>query len=136
MKFQGIFQQRIPPSMQKHQSINVRVLLFDQLESLNSLILHLRPPSFSLVWNRTSSTANNLNQRQTRHQPLDDDETTNEYLLPKTIDEIRQLIQIMSRTDSENVRKIELDLIRTGSQKQVELPRLFLEYNRWHVLGS
>ena len=33
-------------------------------------------------------------------------------LFPKTIEEIRHLIQIMSRTDSEIVRTIELDLIR------------------------
>ena len=96
------------------------------------------------VRNNQTSTNNNSNKRQSRRQPLDDDkllvylrdETTNDYLLPKTIDEIRQLIQIMSRTDSENVRTIELDLIRTGSQKQVELPRLFLECNGLHVLGS
>ena len=96
------------------------------------------------VRNNQTSTNNNSNKRQSRRQPLDDDEllvylrdeTTNDYLLPKTIDEIRQLIQIMSRTDSENVRTIELDLIRTGSQKQGELPRLFLECNGLHVLGS
>ena len=92
------------------------------------------------VRNNNTST----NKRQSRRQPLDDDEllvylrdeTTNEYLLPKTIEEIRQLIQIMSRTDSENVRTIELDLIRSASQKQAELPRLFLECNGLHVLGS
>jgi SET domain len=96
------------------------------------------------VRNNNSSTTNNSNKRQSRRQPLDDvellvylrDETTNEYLLPKTIDEIRQLFQIMSRTDSENMRTIELDLIRTGSQKQAELSRLFLECNGLHVLGS
>ena len=96
------------------------------------------------VRNNPTSTNNNSNKRQSRRQPLDDDEllvylrdeTTNDYLLPKTIDEIRQLIQIMSRTDSENVRTIELDLIRTGAQKQGELPRLFLECNGLHVLGS
>ncbi len=77
-------------------------------------------------------------------QPLDDDELldylrdddTNEYIIPKTVDEIRQLIQIMSRTDSENVRTIELDLIRKSSQKHSELPRLFLECNGLHVLCS
>ncbi|CAF1412778.1 unnamed protein product [Rotaria sordida] len=88
---------------------------------------------------------NNLNQRQNRQQqPLDDDDIldylrdndTNEYIIPKTIDDIRQLIQIMSRTDSENVRTIELDLIKNSSQKQFELPRLFLECNGLHVLCS
>ena len=95
------------------------------------------------VRNNQTSTNNDSNKRQSRRQPLADellvyllDEATNEYLLPKTIEEIRQLIQIMSRTDSENVRTIELDLIRTGSQKQAELPRLFLECNGLHVLGS
>jgi histone-lysine N-methyltransferase SETD2 len=87
---------------------------------------------------------NHLNKRTNRRQPLDDDELidylrdddTNEYIVPKTIEEIRQLIQIMSRTDSENVRTIELDLIRNNSQKQFELPRLFLECNGLHVLCS
>ncbi|CAF1219451.1 unnamed protein product [Adineta steineri] len=87
---------------------------------------------------------NNSNKRQKSRQPLDDDELldylrdddTNEYIIPKTIDEIRQLIQIMSRTDSENVRTIELDLIKNNSQKQFELPRLFLECNGLHVLCS
>ena len=87
---------------------------------------------------------NNSTKRQTRRQAIDDDELieylqddeTNEYIIPKTIEEIRQLIQIMSRTDSENVRTIELDLIRTSSQKHFELPRLFLECNGLHVLCS
>lgn len=87
---------------------------------------------------------NNLNKRQNRRQPLDDDELldylrdddTNEYIIPKTIEEIRHLIQVMSRTDSENVRTIELELIRNGSQKQNELPRLFFECNGLHVLCS
>jgi len=42
----------------------------------------------------------------------------------------------MSRTDSENVRTIELDLIKNSSQKHFELPRLFLECNGLHVLCS
>lgn len=93
----------------------------------------------------TNNTNNNLNKRQNRrNQPLDDDELldylhddeTNEYIIPKTIEEIRQLIQIMSRTDSENVRMIELDLIKNASQKHFELPRLFLECNGLHVLCS
>ncbi|CAF3183154.1 unnamed protein product [Rotaria sp. Silwood2] len=87
---------------------------------------------------------NNLNQRQNRRQPLDDDDIlnylldddTNEYIIPKTIDDVRQLIQIMSRTDSENVRTIELDLIKNSSQKQFALPRLFLECDGLHVLCS
>ncbi|CAF3172330.1 unnamed protein product [Rotaria socialis] len=87
---------------------------------------------------------NNSNQRQNQRQPLDDDEileylvddNTNEYIMPKTVDDIRQLIQIMSRTDSENIRTIELDLIKNSSQKQFELPRLFLECNGLHVLCS
>lgn len=91
-----------------------------------------------------TNTNNNLNEQQNQRQPLDDDEIldylidddTNEYILPRTIDDIRQLIQIMSRTDSENVRTIELDLIKNGSQKQVELPRLFLECNGLRVLCS
>jgi hypothetical protein len=91
-----------------------------------------------------SNNNNHLNKRQNRRQPLDDDELldylhddeTNEYIIPKTIEEIRQLIQIMSRTDSENVRTIELDLIRNGAQKHFELPRLFLECNGLHVLCS
>jgi histone-lysine N-methyltransferase SETD2 len=91
-----------------------------------------------------NNNTNNSNKRQNRRQPLDDDglldylrdDNTNEYIIPKTIEEIRQLIQIMSRTDSENVRTIELDLIRTSSQKQFELPRLFLECNGLHVLCS
>ena len=90
------------------------------------------------------SNNNNLNKKQNRRQPLDDDELldhlrdedSNEYITPKTVDEIRQLIQIMSRTDSENVRTIELDLIRHGSQQHSELARLFLECNGLHVLCS
>ncbi|CAF0854976.1 unnamed protein product [Adineta ricciae] len=87
---------------------------------------------------------NNSTKRQNRRQPLDDDELldylldehTNEYVVPKTIEEIRQLIQIMSRTDGENVRTIELNLIKSSSQKHLELPRLFLECNGLHVLCS
>lgn len=83
-------------------------------------------------------------KRAARRSTLDDDEllvylrdeTTNEFLVPKTIDEIRQLIQIMSRTDSENIRSVELDLIKHGAQKQTELPRLFLECNGLHVLSA
>ncbi|CAF0866405.1 unnamed protein product [Rotaria sp. Silwood1] len=93
---------------------------------------------------KKNNNNNALNQRQNRQQPLDDDEilnyllddNTNEYIIPKTIDDIRQLIQIMSRTDSENVRTIELNLIKNSSQKQFELPRLFLECNGLHVLCS
>ena len=93
---------------------------------------------------KNNNNPNNLAKRSTRRQPLDDDElivylrdeTTYDYIIPKTIEEIRQLIQIMSRTDSENVRLMELDLIRNGSQKQLELARLFLECNGLHVLSS
>ncbi|UJR29109.1 hypothetical protein I4U23_010323 [Adineta vaga] len=93
---------------------------------------------------KSNQNNNNSLKRQNRRATLDDDELldylrdedTNEYLIPKTIDEIRQLIQIMSRTDSENVRTIELDLIKTSSQKHVVLPRLFLECNGLHVLCS
>ena len=93
---------------------------------------------------KTNHHNNNLNQQENHCQPLDDneildylhDDQRNEYVIPKTIDEIRQLIQIMSRTDSEHVRTIELDIIKNGSQKQFELPRLFLECNGLHVLCS
>lgn len=91
-----------------------------------------------------SNNNNQSNKRQTRRQAIDDDELldcllddeTNEYITPKTIEEVRQLIQIMSRTDSENVRTIELNLIRKSSQKHAELPRLFLECNGLRVLCS
>ena len=65
MTFNCIFQQRTRrPSMEKHRSksvhrktfppINVRVVVFDQLASLASLISRLRPPSPRLVPRRTS----------------------------------------------------------------------------------
>lgn len=87
---------------------------------------------------------NHSNKRQTRRKTIDDDELldylhddeTNEYIVPKTVDEVRHLIQIMSRTDSENVRSVELDLIRTHAQKHPDLPRLFLECNGLRVLCS
>lgn len=94
------------------------------------------------VSNNTNS--NSSKKRSTRRQSMDDDELivylrdedTDEYIIPKTIEEIRQLIQIMSRTDSEHIRLMELDLLRFGSQKQLELARLFLECNGLHVLSS
>ena len=94
--------------------------------------------------NNNTNLNNNSTKRSIRRSQLDDDELlvylrdeiTNEYLIPKTIDEIRQLIQIMSRTDSENIRTVELDLMKFSSQKQPELPRLFLECNGLHVLSS
>ena len=93
---------------------------------------------------KSSSNNNNANKRQARRQDMDDDELLdclydegiNEFIVPKTIEEVRQLIQIMSRTDSEKVRTIELDMIRNGAQKHAELPRLFLECNGLHVLCS
>lgn len=93
---------------------------------------------------KSNNNSQSAKQRQTRRQAIDDDELldyllddeTNEYVVPKTLEEVRQLIQIMSRTDSENVRTIELDLIRKNSQKHFELPRLFLECNGLRVLCS
>lgn len=125
-------------------TIDYRFETFGSVDLANEKCYCGAPTCRGTISIKTNNNTNNSNKRQNRRQPIDDDELieylrdddTNEYIIPKTIEEIRQLIQIMSRTDSENVRTIELDLIRNGSQKHIELPRLFLECNGLHVLCS
>jgi histone-lysine N-methyltransferase SETD2 len=141
----GIFSKR-DLNINEEITIDYRFETFGTVDSANEKCYCGAPTCRGTISVKTNSNnnTNNLNKRQTRRQTLDDDELldclhddeTNEYIIPKTIEEIRQLIQIMSRTDSENGRTIELNLIKNSSQKHLELPRLFLECNGLHVLCS
>jgi len=139
----GIFAKR-DLDINEEITIDYRFETFGSVDLANEKCHCGAPTCRGTISIKSNNNNNNTNKRQNRRQPIDDDELldylhddeTNEYIIPKTIDEIRQLIQIMSRTDSENVRTIELDLIRKSSQKHSELPRLFLECNGLHVLCS
>ena len=139
----GIFAKRdLEPN--EEISIDYRFETFDSADLANEKCYCGAPTCRGTISIKSNQNNNHSNKRQTRRQAIDDDELldrlhddeTNEYIIPKTVEEIRQLIQIMSRTDSENVRTVELDLIRTSSQKHPELPRLFLECNGLRVLCS